>query len=111
MRVLHKGAMITVKTMCNNHHEMEWESSPCFGAGKHRVAIINVLIAAYCLLTGLHIKQVGKTEHVHNNEYIILLLPGAGFFQSLASVLFCQEFLLQPADLSNGACSLACLVN
>ena len=60
IKVIPNGAMIKVKTLCNDHHEMEWESSPSVGFGKKRVPVINVLIAAYCLLTGLHIKQVGN---------------------------------------------------
>ena len=58
MRVSNKGAMVIVKTLCNNNHEMSWESSPCVGVGTQRVAVINVLISSYCLLTGLHLKQV-----------------------------------------------------
>ena len=60
INVVSNGAMISVKTLCNNHHEMVWESSPCMGEGKQRVAVINVLLSSFTLLTGLHLKQVNK---------------------------------------------------
>ena len=58
IKVTHNGAMIKVKALCNNHHETEWESSPCVGTGRKSIAIINILLAAYCLLNGLHVKQM-----------------------------------------------------
>ena len=58
MKVSYCGAMIKVKTLCNNHHESVWQSSPMCWTGKACVAVINVVIAAYCLLTGHHVKQL-----------------------------------------------------
>ena len=60
IKVTSIGAMIRVKASCNNNHDTEWESSPCVGTGTKRIPVINVLIASFCLLTGLHIKQVAN---------------------------------------------------
>ena len=58
MKVVRNGAMIRVHMVCNNNHSTTWDSSPMLGTGKTAIAAINVLISTYCLLTGLHIKQV-----------------------------------------------------
>ena len=57
MKIVHNGAMIRVHMVCNNNHATAWESSPCISNGKKSVAVINIIIATYCLLTGLHVKQ------------------------------------------------------
>ena len=57
MKIVHSGAMVRVHTLCNKNHSSTWESSPSIGSGNKSVAIINIIIATYCLLTGLHIKQ------------------------------------------------------
>ena len=58
MRIVRNGAMIRIHTTCNNHHVQVWDSSPSLGTGRQAIAVINILIAVYSLLTGLHIKQV-----------------------------------------------------
>ena len=65
MKIVHSGAMVRVHTVCNNNHSYTWESSPSIGSGKKSVAIINIIISTYCLLTGLHIKQanINKSEN------------------------------------------------
>ena len=52
------GAAIVVKYTCNNHHSGEWSSSPTVGLGKSKVWTLNVLLATYSLVCGLHISQV-----------------------------------------------------
>jgi hypothetical protein len=59
MKISRNGAMITVHSTCNNNHSEIWESSPRIGKGKGAVALVNVHLAVYSLLVGLHIKQVG----------------------------------------------------
>ena len=44
--------------LCNNSHSETWDSSPSVGGGPSAVAEININLASYTLLTGLHIKQV-----------------------------------------------------
>ena len=56
--VVVNGAMIRVRTLCNNNHEKVWDSSPMLGIGSEAISFINVQLASYCLLTGLHVKQV-----------------------------------------------------
>ena len=58
MKIIRNGAKIKVNLLCNNSHKETWDSSPSIGTGTRQVAEINVLIAVYSLLTGLHIKQV-----------------------------------------------------
>ena len=58
MKIVRNGAKVRVHMLCNNHHQETWDSSPSLGTGVHQVAEINVLVAVYSLLTGLHIKQV-----------------------------------------------------
>ena len=58
MKVVLNGAMIRVHTLCNNHHSRTWDSSPMIGTGRKTMAVINILLCVYCLVTGLHIKQV-----------------------------------------------------
>ena len=57
MKIVHNGTMIRVHMVCNNSHATSWESSPCINDGRKSVAVINIIIATYCLLTGLHVKQ------------------------------------------------------
>ena len=59
MKVVRNGAMISVRSVCNNHHEQTWDSCPTLGTGASAVAVINLLLAVNLLTTGLHIKQVG----------------------------------------------------
>jgi hypothetical protein len=58
MKVVRNGAMVSVRSVCNNHHEHTWNSSPTLGTGASAVAVINILLAVNALTTGLHIKQV-----------------------------------------------------
>ena len=58
MKVVRNGAMIRVHTLCNNSHSDTWESSPSVGSGPKAMSEINILLAAYTLVTGLHVKQV-----------------------------------------------------
>ena len=58
IRVVKKGAMLRVHTLCNNSHTDTWDSSPSIGRGNSSMAEINILLAVYVLLTGLHVKQV-----------------------------------------------------
>ena len=58
IKIVPNGAMIRVHTTCNNHHVKTWDSSPMLGTGRKAIAVINILIGVYSLLTGLHIKQV-----------------------------------------------------
>ena len=37
---------------------LQWSSSPVLGIGKFAVPVLNVLIAAYTFVTGLHVDQV-----------------------------------------------------
>ena len=60
MKIVHNGAMIRVHMVCNNNHATTWESSPCINDGRKSVAVINIIIATYCLLTGLHVKQASN---------------------------------------------------
>ena len=57
MKIICSGAMVRVHMVCNKSHSTTWESSPSLGSGRKSVAIINIIIATYSLLTGLHIKQ------------------------------------------------------
>ena len=60
MKIVHNGAMIRFLKVCNNIHKTTWESSPCINDGRKSVAVINIIIATYCLLTGLHVKQASN---------------------------------------------------
>ena len=72
MKIVKDGAMIRIHTLCNNNHSETWDSSPSVGTGNSAIAEINIKLATYILLTGLHIKQVaypfikfGYTLHGH----------------------------------------------
>ena len=58
MKVVRNGAMIRVHMVCNNHHAETWDSSPTIGSGASEVAVINIMLAVYTLVTGLNVKQV-----------------------------------------------------
>ena len=122
MKVVRNGAMIRVHMVCNNNHSTTWDSSPMLGTGKTAIAVINVLISTYCLLTGLHIKQVNiifvwanwmpfhTTESCKLHFYqdipvlflILFSLQGPGFLWTPAALLLWFTVLLQPARVCIG---------
>ena len=54
------GAAITVKSVClQNQHQQKWSSSATVAEGRKRLFVINILLAAYTLLCGLNISEVG----------------------------------------------------
>ena len=57
IRVSYYGAMAEIKATCNADHTTFWQSSPTLGTGRKKVGVLNVLLAVYCLTTGLHISQ------------------------------------------------------
>ena len=52
------GAMVSVACLCNSGHKTDWDSGPMLGTGTRAVAVINILLATYCLITGLHLQQI-----------------------------------------------------
>lgn len=52
------GASISIECLCNNNHFRVWNSSPVVGTGKEAIAVINILLATFCLTVGLHVNQV-----------------------------------------------------
>ena len=80
MKVVTKGAMVRVHMLCNNNHSTSWDSSPVIGSGRSSVAVINILIGSYCLLTGLHIKQVMTAIIMSNpTDLRVELSSGLGY--------------------------------
>ena len=55
---IEKGAWLRVKYTCNNSHSGSWDNSPVVGQGKSKIGILNILLATYTLLCGLHVSQV-----------------------------------------------------
>ena len=55
------GAMVSVRCLCNSGHQTDWDSGPMLGTGTSAVAVINILLSTYCLITGLHLQQVLPT--------------------------------------------------
>ena len=58
IKLVSKGAHIHVSCICNNHHEMGWDSGPLIGSGVQAIAIINILLSTFSLTIGLHFQQV-----------------------------------------------------
>ena len=59
MKIVTDGALITVTCVCLENHTTKWRSSPVFHEGtKHPVGEINIVLAAYILTCGMHVKQV-----------------------------------------------------
>ena len=56
--IKNNGAMVSVRCLCNSNHQTDWDSGPVLGTGTSAVAVINILLATYCLTTGLHLEQV-----------------------------------------------------
>ena len=54
----YSGAMITITTLCNDHHTTTWSSSPQVGCGKSKVATINILLWTMAYLCGVNVKKV-----------------------------------------------------
>ena len=57
IKVTYKGAMVEVRATCNEHHTTHWQSSPTLGVGRSQVSVMNLLLASFCLTTGIHLRQ------------------------------------------------------
>ena len=53
-----KGAAISVRAVCCNSHETNWQSSTRVGESKRKIFRINIELASYVVLCGLDISQV-----------------------------------------------------
>ena len=88
--------------LCNNSHSETWDSSPSVGTGPSAVAEININLASYTLLTGLHIKQVWflvyhilfrpAYMHVPRQSNLTVLLQVLDFFSHLKIMCFGASF-------------------
>ena len=102
MKVARHGAMIRIHMLCNNSHSETWDSSPSVGTGPSAVAEININLASYTLLTGLHIKQVWflvyhilfrpAYMHVPRHHNLTVLLQVLDFFSHLKIMCFGASF-------------------
>ena len=82
MKVVSNGSMLRVYTLCNNNHSRTWESSPMIGTGKKAISATNVQLASFCLLTGLHIKQL-----LEFLQHMNILCFGSSFFYNLQKTI------------------------
>ena len=66
---------------------LQWSSSPVLGIGKFVVPVLNVLIATYTFVTGLHVDQVSFYSASINFKIIESLAPGPNSKQKSKSHL------------------------
>lgn len=84
MKIVTDGALITVTCVCLENHTTKWRSSPVFHEGtKHPVGEINIVLAAYILTCGMHVKQI--LEYFHHLN--ILCFARSFYFNLQRTVL------------------------
>ena len=64
IKVTYKGARAEIRATCNENHTTFWQSSPTLGSGKSQVGVINLLLASFCLTTGLHVRQASNLSTI-----------------------------------------------